>query len=614
MSRIPQNFIDDVLARTDIVDIIDKRVPLKKTGSNYSARCPFHQEKSPSFSVSERKQFYHCFGCGASGNAISFLMEHEHQTFLEALEVLANKVGLQIPRDNNAPAENDRRPLYDIMQRANLFYQQQLRTHADAEVAKDYLKKRGLTGAIAKQFQIGYAPSGWDNLREYFLEKAPHPNPPPRSSAREGTGFSNPPSLAGEGRVGAPELEELLVTSGLAIKNDQARVYDRFRERIMFPIRDRQGRVIGFGGRVLNDEQPKYLNSPETPIFHKGSELYGLYEALESNRHLEQLIVVEGYMDVIALVQQGITNVVATLGTATTAKNAERLFRQVSHVIVCFDGDTAGKTAAWRALENMLPLLEDGLRVGFMFLPQGEDPDTFVRTKGTEEFKKRINNATALSTFLFDQLSTQTDTNTLDGRSRLVKLAEPFIKQIPGKILQQLLIEELGKRTQIAPTQLAELMGMKFISISRSDVSNKNIKTESTMPTPMQQAVSMLLQYPELAQQISDASIYQTLNLKGAEVFNNLVKILHTHPQLTAAALFEHWRDTPYSQQLAKLAMRELLIPAEGLIEQFNDTLKSLAKLDLEQKLADYQTKAVNGLLTDNEKAEYARLLSNNKR
>ena len=608
MSRIPQNFIDDVLARTDIIDVIDKRVPLKKTGSNYSARCPFHQEKSPSFSVSERKQFYHCFGCGASGNAISFLMEHEHQTFLEALEVLANKVGLQIPRDNNAPAENDRRPLYEIMQRANLFYQQQLRTHADADVAKDYLKKRGLTGTIAKQFQIGYAPSGWDNLRVSLTED-PHPSPLPERERGQETGI-----VGATRRSPSPEsTDELLIASGLAIKNDQNRVYDRFRERIMFPIRDRQGRVIGFGGRVLNDEQPKYLNSPETPIFHKGSELYGLYEALESNRHLEQLIVVEGYMDVIALAQQDITNAVATLGTATTTKNAERLFRQVSHVIVCFDGDTAGKTAAWRALENMLPLLEDGLRVGFMFLPQGEDPDTFVRTKGTEEFKKRVNNATALSSFLFDQLSTQTDTNTLDGRSRLVKLAEPFIKQIPGKILQQLLIEELGKRTQIAPTQLAELMGMKFISVSRSDVSNKNIKTESTMPTPMQQAVSMLLQYPELAQQITDASIYQTLNLKGAEVFNSLLKILHAHPQLTAASLFEHWRESPYSQQLAKLAMRELLIPSEGLLEQFNDTLRSLVKLDIEQKLGEYQEKAVSGLLSDNEKAEYARLLSHTR-
>lgn len=579
MSRIPQNFIDDVLARTDIVELIDKRVPLKKTGSNYSARCPFHQEKSPSFSVSERKQFYHCFGCGASGNAISFLMEHEHQTFLEALESLASQVGLQIPRDDNAPRENDRRPLYDVIQRASQFYQQQLRTHSDAEAAKNYLKKRGLTGAIAKHFQLGYAPSGWDNLRTHLNDVS----------------------------------DDLLIASGLAIKNEQGRIYDRFRERIMFPIRDRQGRTIGFGGRVLNNEQPKYLNSPETPIFHKGSELYGLFEALESHRHLEQLIVVEGYMDVIALVQQGISNVVATLGTATTTKNAERLFRQVSHVIVCFDGDTAGQTAAWRALENMLPLLEDGLRIGFMFLPQGEDPDTFVRQHGVDEFKKRVNNATALSTFLFDQLSQQTDTNTLDGRSRLVKLAEPFIKQIPGKILQQLLIEELGKRTQMAPAQLAELMGIKFIGIAPATSHISSNKTESSMPSPMQQAVSLLLQYPQLVQQIGDVTIYQTLNLKGAEILNALLKILIANPQLTAAALFEHWRDTPYRQQLAKLAMRELLVPPEGLNTQFQDTLKALLKLNLEQQLSRYQEKAVNGLLTPLEKTDYAQLLLQSK-
>jgi DNA primase len=581
MSRIPQHFIDDVIARTDIVDVIDKRVPLKKMGSNYSARCPFHQEKSPSFSVSERKQFYHCFGCGASGNAISFLMEHEHLTFIEALESLANRVGLQVPRDANVQPENDRRPLYDIMQRANLFYQQQLRQHTNAEQAKEYLKKRGLTGAIAKHFQLGYSPAGWDNLREHLSDVS----------------------------------DDVLISSGLCIKNEQGRVYDRFRERILFPIRDRQGRVIGFGGRVMSDEQPKYLNSPETPIFHKGSELYGLYEALESNRHLEQLLIVEGYMDVIALVQQGITNVVATLGTATTAKNAERLFRQVSHVIVCFDGDTAGQTAAWRALENMLPLLEDGLRVGFMFLPQGEDPDSLVRSQGAEAFKKRMDNATALSTFLFDQLSTQTDTNTVDGRSRLVKLAEPFIKQIPGKILQQLLIEELGKRTQIAPAQLAELVGIKFIGMSRTPSTTYPSKKESTiMPSPMQQAVSMLLQYPELAQQITNPTIYETLNLKGAEVLNALLKILIANPQLTAAALFEHWRDTPYNQQLAKLAMRELLIPAEGFTEQFNDTLKSLTKMDIEQKLSHFQEKAISGLLSDQEKAEYMQLLGDNKK
>ena len=581
MSKIPQAFIDDLLTRINIVDLINKRIALKKTGSNYSARCPFHNEKSPSFSVSERKQFYYCFGCGVSGNAISFLMEYEHLSFIESIESLAQQAGVTVPYDGEAPAkQDDRKPLYEVTQKATEFYYRQLLENPEAIKAKDYLKNRGLTGQITKHFQIGYAPSGWNNLEKHLKES----------------------------------YKQTLLTAGLLIQNDQGKIYDRFRERVIFPIRDRQGRVVGFGGRVLTDETPKYLNSPETPIFHKGSELYGLYEALETHRHLDQILVVEGYMDVIALAQHGITYAVATLGTATTQKNAERLFRETNTVIFCFDGDNAGQTAAWRALENILPILEDGLTVKFMFLPNREDPDSYVRKHGQAAFIDAMKRAKPLSTFLLDHIAVDIDLSTIDGRSRLAKNAEPLLKQIPGQILQQLLIDELAKRTHIDVSSLRQLFGLKSIQqTTASRILYSKGKTSSI--TPMQQTMSILLQYPAAVSSIDNIATYAALTLPGSDLLNALLALLKADPSLSIGALLEHWRDEPrITKQLSTLASRDIVLTEENAVQELHGLLNQLVALEETNSLSKLHEQMARGELSDEDKRLYLNRIKNQKK
>ena len=355
--NIPQQFIDDLLTRIDVVDVINQRVPLKKAGTEYKACCPFHDEKTPSFTVSQSKQFYHCFGCGAHGSAIRFLMEYDRLSFPDAIEELAASIGLEVPREDGFTPRDNRKPVYEILEQAARFYAQQLRHHPKANRAIEYLKNRGLSGEIAKTFHLGFAPPGWDNL----LKK-----------------FGNDEQSLG-----------LLRKAGL-ISEPEGKRYDRFRDRIMFPIHDSRGRVVGFGGRVLDDGSPKYLNSPETPVFHKGSELYGLWEAKHANKSLPRVLVVEGYMDVIALAQYDIRNAVATLGTAATDQHLEKLFRTAPEVVFCFDGDRAGRDAAWKALNTALPILRDGRQARFLLLPEGEDPDTYVRRIGKDEFMNQV--------------------------------------------------------------------------------------------------------------------------------------------------------------------------------------------------------------------------------
>lgn len=429
--KIPQQFIDDLLERTDIVDVIDSRVALKKTGRNYSALCPFHNEKSPSFSVNPDKQFYYCFGCGAGGNAVSFLMEYERFDFPQAVESLAQMAGVEVPRDeqDNKSQErvNNNRELYQLLEKASDYYQLQLRKHEKAKTAIDYLKGRGLSGTIAKQFGIGFAPPGWDNL----LEALP-------SSAKE---------------------INHLIDGGMLINKDDGGRYDRFRDRIMFPIRDTRGRVIGFGGRVLGNEKPKYLNSPETPVFHKGKELYGLYEARKHNRNLEKIIIVEGYMDVIALAQFDINYAVATLGTATTAEHIEKIFRQCNEVIFCFDGDKAGRAAADKALDTVLPTMQDGRQARFLFLPDGEDPDTLVRKETKAGFELRLSKADTLSDYLFNSASKGLDLNSMDAQARFAKQALEKIQHLPQKgMLQQLMLSKLAEKTSLPEDQLNTLL------------------------------------------------------------------------------------------------------------------------------------------------------------
>ena len=432
---IPQSFIDGLLDRVDIVELVDGRVKLKKTGKNYSACCPFHDEKSPSFTVSPEKQFYYCFGCGASGNAVGFLMEYDRIGFIESVEQLAHRAGLQVPKLERNPAQEQRdrarNSIYTLLEKADAFYQQQLRQHKTREQAVNYLKGRGLDGSIARDFGIGYAPPGWDNLLQSLGEK--------------------------------PEQRQLLIDGGMLVdrkgeNGEKDKLYDRFRHRIQFPIRDIRGRVIGFGGRVLGDDKPKYLNSPETPVFSKGRELYGLYEARQFYRQLPRLLVVEGYMDVVSLAQFGIRYSVATLGTACGEDHLDRAFRHTTEVVFCFDGDNAGRAAARRALENSLPAMSDGRQVKFLFLPDGEDPDTLVRQVGAEKFENMVALAVPLEDFLFDACATDIDPQSLEGRARISKLAAPMLDKLPTGIFKELMFDKLASRTGVNRAILDELI------------------------------------------------------------------------------------------------------------------------------------------------------------
>ena len=428
---IPQSFIDDLLARTDIIDVISERITLKKSGRNHQALCPFHKEKSPSFSANQDKQFYYCFGCGASGNAVGFVMDHDHVDFPEAVETLARRAGMQVPRESGNVQKRERYDtLYKLLTKAADWYTEQLKTHAQSDEAASYLQRRGLDQNTISTFHLGYAPPGWDNLIQALGN--------------------------------TPERQRLLQDAGLVVENEERKsTYDRFRSRIIFPIRDQRGRVIAFGGRVLGDDKPKYLNSPETPVFHKGRELYGLYEARKANRELTQILVVEGYMDVIALAQQGITNAVATLGTATTSDHLAYLFKHTSQVTFCFDGDNAGRQAAWRALENAIPVMDDGKQIRFLFLPQGEDPDSIVRTEGPDAFRARLNDtqqALPFDVYFFRHFEQEIDTSTLDGKARLVHKVTPFIHKLPEGSFKTLMLKKLGELSDLGTDAVSSIV------------------------------------------------------------------------------------------------------------------------------------------------------------
>jgi len=410
--RIPQDFIDELVQRADIVEIIGSRVQLKKAGREYKAPCPFHNEKTPSFTVSPAKGFYHCFGCGVHGTALGFLMEFDRLEFPEAVEELAQSLGLEVPRDEKAEQRAPLTPIYDVLTRAADIYRRTLKDHP---AAIDYLKSRGLSGETVAAFGVGYAPGGWDFMLQQFDDRE--------------------------------ETRRNLKSAGLIAERDNGGYYDRFRDRVIFPIRDSRGRTVGFGGRVMGDGEPKYLNSPETPAFHKGRELYGFFEARRANRQLERVLVVEGYMDVISLAQQGIDNAVATLGTATTPEHLRRLFRATSEIVFCFDGDRAGREAAWRALQTSLPEMRDGRQLRFLFLPDGEDPDSLVQQEGAAAFSARLAATLPLSDYLFRELESQTDTQSMDGRARLAELARPLIETLPQGVYRELLTERLRPKS-----------------------------------------------------------------------------------------------------------------------------------------------------------------------
>jgi DNA primase len=538
--RIPPEFIDELLARVDIVDVIEPRVRLKKTGRDHQGLCPFHQEKSPSFTVSQSKQFYHCFGCGAHGSAIGFLMENDRMEFRDAVEELAASVGLAVPEDDRA--DNKPKPsvdLYDVSLKAAEAYQHALRHHESREQAIDYLKARGLTGEIAAAFGLGYAPPGWD----FLLKSLAH----------------------------LPNATENLEKVGLALPGKQGH-YDRFRERITFPIRDRRGRVVGFGGRVLGDEKPKYLNSPETPIFHKGRELYGLFEAREALRKPERLLVVEGYMDVVALAQFDIRYAVAALGTACTTQQLELAFRATPEVIFCFDGDKAGRQAAERGLENALPALREGRQVRFLFLPEGHDPDSLVREEGKERFEQRVAAAETLSEFMLSLLSKQADISTLDGRARLLELARPMLGRIPSGIYRDLLTKRLA---EVSKTEDVYVGGL-IQSATDPRVRSKQIQTPFAGWTPVRKAVAMLLHQPALADAVENVSCWQQIETPGVDLLVAMIEMRHSNPNLTPAHYLERWRDREESKIFTTLQQWQMPFNEADALTEFTDIANRL--------------------------------------
>ncbi|HSS62851.1 MAG TPA: DNA primase [Gammaproteobacteria bacterium] len=570
--RIPQSFIDELVSRADIVEVIDSHVPLKKAGREYKACCPFHDEKTPSFTVSTEKQFYHCFGCGAHGTVIGFLMNYRQLEFVEAVESLAQRLGLEVPREGGeaaAPAGPPTEPLYEVLERASRFFQRQLRVHPEKSRAVDYLKSRGLSGEIAAEFMLGFAPPGWDNLIE---------------------------ALGGT----AEELK-LLARAGLVIQRSDPS-YDRFRDRVMFPIVDRRGRTIGFGGRVLADDTPKYLNSPEGPVFHKGRELYGAHQAMRSAGNLERIHVVEGYMDAVALAQAGIRNVVATLGTAATPDHVERLFRLAPDVVYCFDGDDAGRRAAWRALEITLPRLRDGRQAFFMFLPEGEDPDTLVRSSGRKAFEEMSQSAVSLGTFLFDRLSARVDLNTIDGRSRLIEMARPLLGKIPEGAFRKLAQKKLADMTGMDPDDSAILIkGPQAPRPKRQSAAT--VRAALSSQTPVRRAIKMLIQHPELASDVSDASALKDIDLPGAPLLLELVELLRENPDFGTAEVLERYRDNEAGVHLGKLAAEELSPLGDGIRIEFDDAIRAVARRAEETRL-EARRDALQALIKAGEASE----------
>ncbi|HHF3151035.1 TPA: DNA primase [Vibrio diabolicus] len=580
--HIPRSFIDDLLARLDIVDIIDARVKLKKKGKNYGACCPFHNEKTPSFSVSQEKQFYHCFGCGAHGNAIDFLMEFDRLEFVEAIEELASYLGLDVPREQRSggngsfqsgpqASSSEKRNLYDLMGSIAQFYRNQLKQPA-SKVAIEYLKDRGLSGEIVQKFGIGYVADEWDLVRKNFGQNK--------------------------------ENQDMLVTGGMLIENDKGNRYDRFRGRVMFPIRDRRGRVIGFGGRVLGDGTPKYLNSPETPIFHKGKELYGLYEVLQAYREPPQILVVEGYMDVVALAQYGVDYSVASLGTSTTGDHLQVLFRQTSTVVCCYDGDRAGREAAWRAMENALPYLTDGRQLKFMFLPDGEDPDSYIRQNGKQAFEQQVSNAMPLSEFMFSSLTQQVDMSSKEGMAKLSTLAVPLIDKVPGGTLRLYLRELLGRRLGLVDERQLQQLISKQGKEDKRPQPHKEIKR-----TPMREVIALLIQNPQYVSMVPDLTSVRDLPIPGLNLFVDVLDKCQAHPHINTGQLLEHWRNSQNETLLSRLASWDIPLDEDNQEEIFLDSLDKIIAQCVEKQIENLQAKARSVGLSAEEKRELLALM-----
>ncbi len=549
---IPQQFIQELLHRVDIVDVVDRYVRLKRAGANYVACCPFHSEKTPSFTVSQTKQFYHCFGCGAHGTAIGFVMEYGGQGFVDAVKDLAQSVGLTVPEERSEHSQRRAEQTEDLtaaLLTAARFYRAQLK---EAPRAIDYLKRRGLSGEVAKRFGIGYAPEGWQSLAAAF----------PDYNAKT------------------------LNAAGLVKQNEEGHRYDLFRDRVMFPIVDVRGNVIGFGARVLDAGEPKYLNSPETPVFEKGRELYGLYQARRAIREAGRVLVVEGYMDVVALAQHEIGYAVATLGTATTGQHVQKLLRQADEVVFCFDGDAAGQRAAWKALEVSLPELVDGKHVRFLFLPQGDDPDTYVRSHGKERLESALGEAVPLSRFMLDHLARQVDLTSAEGRAGLVHAAKPLVAQLQNNAFRVLIVKELAEKSRLTPEEVEKLCGLASFVPRR--VAPAPRSRGRAAPELWRKLLRLLLDAPELAQGLTTEQLRMLGNDKDFSPVIALVEEIQAEGIATTAALLEATRDSPHRELYSELVSENLDAPGppEEFAAEFEGIFNQLEKRSVQ---AEYE-------------------------
>ncbi len=578
---IPQDFIDDLIARADVVEIVGRRVQLKKAGREFKACCPFHDEKTPSFTVSPGKGFYHCFGCGAHGTAIGFLMEFDHMSFVEAIESLASSMGVEVPRSESDKPARRYDELFSLMDSVARYWQAVMK---ETQTAVDYLKNRGIDGATAKRFGIGYAPDGWSNVLDKFGKSS--------------------------------EATERLLATGLIIRKDNGQHYDRFRDRIMFPIRDTRGRTIGFGGRTLGDGEPKYLNSPETVLFHKGRELYGLFEARQALRNIEQLVVVEGYMDVVALARHGIDFSVATLGTATTSEHLNQLFRLTENVYFCFDGDRAGKAAAWRALENALPQIREGRQIRFVFLPEGQDPDSFVNENGADAFVDALDNGVALSGFLIDELASQVDMESVDGRARLAELARPLVNKIPTGVYRELLTESLAAAVGLTAAKLEKMIagGTAQDGKAKAPLTGAGRERRKPVgagnPSVVRHALTIILNHP-VAGRTLDIDKLAGVSRPGTDLLRAVIETVRAQPNITTAGLLERWRHDTHGRHLGKLAAAALPLDEDfDPAAELDECLDQLATAGRKERIDFLIEKQRVGGLSDDEKSELRALTS----